>query len=254
MISIFCAWAAGIGMTFLWVAHGRYVTLCADDSNKGFFNSVFWVFMMTCQVVGNIMGGTIITKVAQSTFFGIFFIIAVVASLWMIGLPTPKPYPDADAGDVELVPYAGSPPAGEESKIADKKEEVANEVIVEDANAAEQQKLEEGVVKEKSNVRVIGEFVITKRWLQFSPIVFFSGISMAYYTGLFVPLLSRTMGNVSSAEKTSQACFAMIGFGAGEIIGSLVNGKLNDCLGINRFLYVCLFEMVLAYVFLFWYN
>lgn len=46
----------------------------------------------------------------------------------------------------------------------------------------------------------------------------------------------------------------MIGFGAGEIIGSLVNGKLNDMLGINRFLYVCSFEMVLAYIFLFWYN
>lgn len=104
-------------------------------------------------------------------------------------------------------------------------------------------------------MRVIGEFVITKRWLQFSPIVFFSGISMAYYTGLFVPLLSRTMGpGVSSSDKTSQACFAMIGFGAGEIIGSLVNGKLNDMLGINRFLYVCSFEMVLAYIFLFWYN
>lgn len=89
---------------------------------------------MLCQVVGNIMGGTIITKVPQSTFFGIFFIIACVAALWMIGLPTPKPYPDADAGDVELAPYAGSPPAGEESKIAEKKEEAANEVV-EDAPA-----------------------------------------------------------------------------------------------------------------------
>jgi len=129
-------------MTFLWVAHGRYVTLCADDSNKGFFNSVFWVFMMTCQVVGNIMGGTIITKVAQSTFFGIFFIIAIVASLWMIGLPTPKPYPDADNGDVELAPYAGSPPAEEASKKEDeKKEEVVNEVVVDAPAETDAQKI-----------------------------------------------------------------------------------------------------------------
>jgi len=45
---IICAFIAGIGTSLLWVAHGRYVTLCADDSNKGFFNSVFWVFMMAC--------------------------------------------------------------------------------------------------------------------------------------------------------------------------------------------------------------
>ena len=60
---IFCAFIAGVGTSLLWVAHGRYVTLCADDTNKGFFNSVFWVFMMACQVIGNILGGTIITKV-----------------------------------------------------------------------------------------------------------------------------------------------------------------------------------------------
>lgn len=45
---IICAFIAGIGTSLLWVAHGRYVTLCADDSNKGYFNSVFWVFMMAC--------------------------------------------------------------------------------------------------------------------------------------------------------------------------------------------------------------
>jgi hypothetical protein len=31
----------------------------------------------------------------------------------------------------------------------------------------------------------------------------------------------------------------MIGIGAGEIIGSLVNGKLNDYFGIKKYLIIC---------------
>jgi hypothetical protein len=88
-----CAIIAGIGTAFLWVSLGRYVTLCANDTNKGFFNAVFWVFMMTCQVVGNILGATVIEKVKQSTFFIGFTILALIAAAWMMGLPTPKPHP-----------------------------------------------------------------------------------------------------------------------------------------------------------------
>jgi hypothetical protein len=58
-----CAVIAGVGTGLLWVSHGRYTTLCANDTNKGFFNAVFWVFMMTCQVVGNLLGATVIEKV-----------------------------------------------------------------------------------------------------------------------------------------------------------------------------------------------
>jgi MFS family permease len=107
-----CAIIAGIGTSLLWVSLGRYVTLCANDTNKGFFNAVFWVFMMTCQVVGNILGATIITKIKQSTFFIGFTILALIAAAWMMGLPTPKPHP---AGTKSM-------PGDEEKPLSPKKE------------------------------------------------------------------------------------------------------------------------------------
>jgi len=46
----------------------------------------------------------------------------------------------------------------------------------------------------------------------------------------------------------------MIGIGAGEILGSLFNGKLNDVIGIKKYLFVCYAECFIAFAFLFWYN
>jgi len=46
----------------------------------------------------------------------------------------------------------------------------------------------------------------------------------------------------------------MIGIGAGEIIGSLVNGKLNDYVGLRKYLIICYTQLVIAFAFLFAYN
>jgi len=113
------------------------------------------------------------------------------------------------------------------------------------------------------------DLITTKRWLKFTPVVFFSGISMAIYAALLIPMFSRTMKDATleqiledpdmiktytSALKTSYACMSMIGMGAGEILGSLVNGKLNDKLGVKVYLWICVAEVTLAYIMLFWYN
>jgi len=37
----------GFGASILWVAQGKYISECADEKNKGLFNSVFWAFFMT---------------------------------------------------------------------------------------------------------------------------------------------------------------------------------------------------------------
>jgi hypothetical protein len=97
--------------------------------------------------------------------------------------------------------------------------------------------------------------VKTKRWLKFTPVIFFSGMSMAIYAALLIPMFSRTMSStLTDARKTSLACQSMIGMGAGEILGSLTNGKLNDYCGVKAYLWICVSELTLAYVMLFWYN
>lgn len=294
---IVCAIIAGFGTSLLWVAHGRYVTLCADDSNKGFYNSVFWVFMMACQVIGNILGGTIITKVKQSYFFTGFTILALIAAVWMLGLPTPKPYPNAEkTEETEMAKVAPVDPETGKAEVAEIPAEVDN--VTEDPRAAIVEVEESSKMAKRKTVgykEYTGEvkvhpfvemcrFLKTPRFMTFAPIIFFAGISMAVYAGLLIPLLSRSMGPtcpegiaaapdrllagmstssvdpndtrpcVKAAQKTSDSCFAMIGIGAGEIIGSLVNGKLNDYFGIKKYLIICYTQLVIAFAFLFVYN
>jgi len=90
---------------------------------------------MACQVIGNILGGTIITKVKQSYFFTGFTILALIAAVWMLGLPTPKPYPNADK--IEETEMAKVDPVDPETGKADVAEipaEVDN--VTEDPRAA----------------------------------------------------------------------------------------------------------------------
>lgn len=82
------------------------------------------------------------------------------------------------------------------------------------------------------------------------------------YAALLIPMFSKSMMDNLSAvppmiykddKKTSLACMTMIGLGAGEILGSLANGKLNDKLGVKIYLWICVVEVSLAFIMLFWY-
>lgn len=206
---IICAFIAGIGTSLLWVAHGRYVTLCADDSNKGFFNSVFWVFMMACQVIGNILGGTIITKVKQSTFFTGFTILACIAAIWMLGLPTPKPYPSDEAEkETEMVkvdPEAGKAEVAVIPGEADVQTEDPKAAIVQKDEASMDKRKTVGFAEYTGEEKVhpfveMWRFLKTPRFMTFAPIIFFAGISMAVYAGLLIPMLARSMGPTCGKE------------------------------------------------------
>ena len=45
----------GIGAGILWSACGNYISECACNENKGFFNSVFRAIYMTSNIIGNIV-------------------------------------------------------------------------------------------------------------------------------------------------------------------------------------------------------
>jgi len=47
VLSLFSSAVNGFGAGILWVAQGKYVGECANDSNKGFFFGYFWAFFMT---------------------------------------------------------------------------------------------------------------------------------------------------------------------------------------------------------------
>lgn len=57
---IFTAAINGAGAGILWVAQGKFVSVCACESNQGFFNAYFWIFFMSSQIIGNIIGAVVL--------------------------------------------------------------------------------------------------------------------------------------------------------------------------------------------------
>ena len=56
----------GFGAAILWVAQGKYISECANDGNKGMFNSIFWSFYTLSNIIGNLCGAFVISAVDQA--------------------------------------------------------------------------------------------------------------------------------------------------------------------------------------------
>jgi len=53
----------GFGAAILWVAQGQYISMCANETNKGQFNSIFWAMLMCSGVIGNLMAAFVVANV-----------------------------------------------------------------------------------------------------------------------------------------------------------------------------------------------
>ena len=67
------------------------------------------------------------------------------------------------------------------------------------------------------------------------PFIMWTAMSLAAFSGSFVPLMNATMDinypDWNDNKKLSMSLFAMIPLGIGELIGSLTIGKVNDKYG-----------------------
>jgi hypothetical protein len=67
------------------------------------------------------------------------------------------------------------------------------------------------------------------------PLIVWTALSQAAFSGSFVPLMNATMEidypDWNDNKKLSMSLFAMIPLGFGEIIGGLVIGKVSDKMG-----------------------
>ena len=57
---VFTAAINGAGAGILWTAQGNFITLCACEENKGFFNSYFWAFFMASLIIGNVIASFVL--------------------------------------------------------------------------------------------------------------------------------------------------------------------------------------------------
>lgn len=80
------------------------------------------------------------------------------------------------------------------------------------------------------------------------PLIMWSGISIAYFNGVLISTMSLTLpqGTIEEEKSSNQKIMlAMVTFGIGEIIGSMLNGKIVDKLGSRKTVFVDLFIIVI---------
>jgi len=75
--------------------------------------------------------------------------------------------------------------------------------------------------------------VFSKRLIFFLPQQIFTGISIAYYSGMLVPILTASIDSEDQQLQFQKSLLAMVALGAGEMIGSLIQGQVVDKVG-NR--------------------
>lgn len=70
--------------------------------------------------------------------------------------------------------------------------------------------------------------MISRRMLVFLPQIFWTGISLAIYSGLLVPMITYNMVFEDLDTQMIKVMYAMITLGFGEICGALLIGQVID--------------------------
>ena len=73
----------------MFVAQGKYISECADESNKGFFFGYFWAWFMLSQIIGNFIAAMVLGKLTQSAYFISMTAITTLASMIFVFMKKP---------------------------------------------------------------------------------------------------------------------------------------------------------------------
>ena len=74
----------------MWVAQGKYISDCATEKSKGFYNGYFWAFYMCSQVIGNLIAGLILGQGGQVSYTIVMTILSLSAAISFFFLRPPK--------------------------------------------------------------------------------------------------------------------------------------------------------------------
>jgi len=71
----------------LWVAQGKYLMECANDTNKGIFFGIFWVFQQGSIIFGSTLVAYFLDDISESFLYmfltGVAFVCVFYFSLFL---------------------------------------------------------------------------------------------------------------------------------------------------------------------------
>ena len=83
------------------------------------------------------------------------------------------------------------------------------------------------------------------------PQIFWTGISIAYWSGLAAIIIVRTIPNEDSSDQLIASLFALSVLGAGEMVGSLAMSFIVDRISNKAGVYTNLINMLFVWLFSF---
>jgi hypothetical protein len=91
----------GWGNALLFVCSSKYVNECANDTNKGFYNSLLWSFNTGSLITGNIICAYVIPALSQAAYFEICLALNIMVCFYFLLITPPDPQPDPYSSDLD---------------------------------------------------------------------------------------------------------------------------------------------------------
>eukprot|EP00347_Sterkiella_histriomuscorum_P000222 403376714 len=239
---LFFSFVNGIGEALMWVAQGKYISECATVNNKGFFFGYFWAYYMATQIVGNYVAGLILGKVSQTAYILIMSALTFASALLFFFLKKPQPYHSNKSGRSSIKDQNPKNTSGlldndnqallsSEQKDQQNQENHQNEIQIDKQDSQRENKtvLQQNVKPDiLRDIKSVLNLTISKRMRLMLPLCFWTGISIAYYSGLLVCMLTDTMPDQPANIQYEKSMYAMVIFGVGEMIGCFFIGYVVD--------------------------
>ena len=165
---------------------------------------------MSSQVVGNAIGGVMIKETSGPMFFLLMGIGMLVVVACFCCIKKPKPVGEVATSDDpmdKLVP--------ESTYDKEEKQTFCEEITT------------------------TLKLIFTKKMMLINLLLIFSGISIAFWSGMLTPIMVLQLENnpdnidMKDNVKTSYALFAMSCFGLGDVIGGVIQGVVIDRCGMR---------------------
>lgn len=222
LLTIFTSFFNGFGEGISQPASGKFISDCATERSKGFFFAYFWAFYMGSQMFGSLISGVILGYFDEYWYVIIMFVIATGSTLALFKLRSPE---IADSNAL--------------------RERTASIVNINGDQIRNIQQYDEmqGLLREakpKVSIKDVSismwNLLCTRRFLIIAPQLFWTGISIAFFSGNLMELIQATVDGPQES-KFEMSNYAMIMFGLGEIFGCFFIGYIVDKFGSRQATY-----------------
>eukprot|EP00347_Sterkiella_histriomuscorum_P020663 403336944 len=190
----------------MWVAICKQIASYSSKETYGLYFSYFWVFYISSQIFGNSIAAYVLSNFSQLAFFAIMGTLALVAAFYFCFLT-----------------YEDDERRQRQQQVGSSNLEARENLLIEN-NQPEQSVLED--------VKDVFKMIGHPKMRYLIPQIFYTGVSIAFYTGLFVTFIFKTLPSYySESEQFSKSMSVMSLIGLGALFGTILIGYTYDKFG-----------------------